>query len=765
MSHINNLSISSISSLIEPTTPPSKGKNSSNQNLPESEEPKTEALKALAKPPFTMSKSILWDSSSKLNNALNLPNFNIDHFDHGETTYIRQLSIDSDKENNSNSREIKQNKSTTVQDEKIRKRVELPPKITKDYLASINKLPLAQLKNSILGLAKDQYGCRFLQKKIDENLISLYQIRSANFEVIFKQIHPNLYELIIDPFGNYLIQKLINFCSETNLNLILEILQHNLFQISINQHGTRALQKIIDNLNNSYQLELLTKGLKAYIIELIKDLNGNHVIQKILNKYQPIDCQFIYDSIIKDLFIVATHKHGCCVLQKCLNHVTVSQLNEFSNCILNFSNFQLLINDQFGNYVLQYLILINSLEINYKIFHNFVKYGINNLCNLKFSSNVIEKFLKNCFNNEIVDSNFSNLKYDVIYHILINDLNKLINDPYGNYVIQTLIDILENPNQDVVPTKLLRLIPQGESTNDAQIVIIRYWFQNCKIVSSFGKRIQSKVNTILSSGKYGRSQQPQQQQFQQQHQNPQQQYNPQFQHQQNHYNQFQPHHQPQFSQNSISNQVNQANPYIHSHSQSLSFSSTDGYITPNRSLSVSSTPSLVEPNRTPYDNYIFTPEGNKSVYSDYVINEPQFGFPQRSSNSPPVDQLNQPQPVIGGNYRFKNDGYAQQFIPQQTQNIQQMSQQNLQNLSQQLPQQTLPQQTLHQQHLNHMAPQQLNQQMPQLQNQFTPFQKNHLPPHLNGYPRHSSTSSSNSSLVNGNDHYGKGSGNFNFFQG
>ncbi|ODV78285.1 ARM repeat-containing protein, partial [Suhomyces tanzawaensis NRRL Y-17324] len=515
MSHSHNHSVNSINSIIEPTTPP---------------------------------KSALWDSSNRLNHQLNLPNFNIEgpalagpppmaagHGSKPEPATSAPVAAAAATATATRSRSRPRQTSRSSSQDPSDKENQFPKelasasgrsasasslisggsktKIDKEYLASINKVPLAQLKGEILKLSKDQYGCRFLQKKIDENLVSNYLARLSNFEIIFKQIHPYLYELIIDPFGNYLIQKLINYCSEENLNLILEILQFNLFQISINQHGTRALQKIIDNLNNQYQLNLLIKGLKPYIIELIKDLNGNHVIQKILNKYQPKDCQFIYDSIIEDLYIVATHKHGCCVLQKCLNHVTLPQLEEFSKCILNFKNFQLLINDQFGNYVLQYLISINSLDINYKIFENFVKYGINNLCNLKFSSNVIEKFLKNCYNNEVCNIRFSDLKFELIYNILTSELNKLINDPYGNYVIQTLVDILVHPqvsyledNEPGMPSTLLApklslLLPPNYPevhSESLQIVIIKYWFQNCKIISSFGKRIQSKINIILN---------------------------------------------------------------------------------------------------------------------------------------------------------------------------------------------------------------------------------------------------------------------------
>lgn len=380
-------------------------------------------------------------------------------------------------------------------------------KLDKEFISGLNRVPLEQISHFILRLAKDQHGCRFLQKKLDENIVTNYQTRVDNFNVIFKEIYPHIYELIIDPFGNYLIQKLVDYCGSDDTSLVLEILQYNLFQISINQHGTRALQKLISSLTNEYQLSLLTSGLSPYITELIKDLNGNHVIQKILNKYPTQSCQFIYDSIINDLLVVATHKHGCCVLQKCLNHVNNTQLNQFSQKILEYETFNKLINDQFGNYVLQYLISINSLRVNSKMYENFITFGIGNLCTLKFSSNVIEKFLKNCYVNETNDVEFSSLKFELILNILRSDLNKLINNPFGNYVIQTLIDILINPAVDYSSSKnnkMFLLLPSGFSTigissAQVQVAVIKHWFANCKITSSFGKRIQLKINSILNS--------------------------------------------------------------------------------------------------------------------------------------------------------------------------------------------------------------------------------------------------------------------------
>lgn len=469
VSHSHNLSINSVSSIVEPTTPPAASGSSASSKL--------------------------WDSN-KLNANLALPTFNLD------ATVLPDLNLVLSHYLADSLSLDKENFSVVT--------VVLPVKIDKEYLALISKVPLSRLTNDIFRLAKDQHGCRFLQKRVDENVVLNPEMRMANFDIIFGQVHPMFYDLIIDPFGNYLIQKLLDYCHEDNLNLILETLQFNLFLISINQHGTRALQKIIDRMNNPYQLLLLVKGLKPYIIELIKDLNGNHVIQKILNKYSPENCQFIYDSIISDLLVVATHKHGCCVLQKCLNHVNPSQLSAFSNEILTFDIFTHLVNDQFGNYVLQYLISIDSIDVNYRLYNNFVKFGIDDLCNLKFSSNVIEKLMKNCYNNEHRLVDFSNLKFTIIMLILKADVSKLINDPYGNYVIQTLIDIMINPNivyfvelpgneRMLLPSLQMLLLDNIPlATESLQVQIIKIWFQNCKIVSSFGKRIQLKINIVLN---------------------------------------------------------------------------------------------------------------------------------------------------------------------------------------------------------------------------------------------------------------------------
>lgn len=489
-SHSHNLSINSVASISEPVTPPA------------------------------IPKLHLWDST-KLNGNFSLPTFSLDvsgvsgdlQSGSASTSRLDMASYSPPEIVNKDlvraSLSAVSEKAPITHEAGPTASIFTPGKIDKELLASLAKTPLEDLRGDILRLAKDQQGCRFLQKRLDKNIVSSGLTRQTNFDIIFSEVHDLLYELIIDPFGNYLIQKLTDYCNESNLNMCLEALSANLFLLSINQHGTRALQKIIDKMNNDYQLGLLVDGLKPYIIDLIKDLNGNHVIQKVLNKYSSENCQFIYDAIMNDLLVVATHKHGCCVLQRCLNHVNPQQHASFAKVILNYPNFYRLVNDQYGNYVLQYLISADSIGVDVKISENLLRFGLNEACSLKFSSNVVEKLLKSCYNNEQKLTAFLNLKFEIMAHLLSSNINKLINDPYGNYVVQTLLDTAVHPNGAylveladgelvLLPTLAALIDEPVVTTGDAiKVAIIRRWFQNCRIVSSYGKRIQQKINNVL----------------------------------------------------------------------------------------------------------------------------------------------------------------------------------------------------------------------------------------------------------------------------
>ena len=49
------------------------------------------------------------------------------------------------------------------------------------------------------------------------------------------------------------------------------------------------------------------------------------MIQKCLTNLNHTNKQFIYNAIIQNCIDVATHKHGCCVIQRCLDYANKKQ--------------------------------------------------------------------------------------------------------------------------------------------------------------------------------------------------------------------------------------------------------------------------------------------------------------------------------------------------------------------------------------------------------------------------------------------------------
>ena len=222
-------------------------------------------------------------------------------------------------------------------------------------------------------LARDQHGCRFLQRKFDEE-------GEEAVNLCFEEIIAEVVDLMMDPFGNYLVQKLLECCTDEQRMGVLRAVAKvrgepdsdaddkgadgaeggaeggadgaekngdaasdgekkkdddkkvakpasssagskdsdgvpELVSVALNTHGTRAVQKLVETLRTPEQVALATEALKPGVVTLIKDLNGNHVIQRCLQRQGAEDNQFVYDAARKCCVEIAAHRLGCCVQQ------------------------------------------------------------------------------------------------------------------------------------------------------------------------------------------------------------------------------------------------------------------------------------------------------------------------------------------------------------------------------------------------------------------------------------------------------------------
>ena len=75
---------------------------------------------------------------------------------------------------------------------------------------------------------------------------------------------------MIDPFGNYLCQKIAERSNQNELNALINKICPKIVKICSNSHGTRAIQKIYELVNEDESFKLLNSYLENSVVKLIK---------------------------------------------------------------------------------------------------------------------------------------------------------------------------------------------------------------------------------------------------------------------------------------------------------------------------------------------------------------------------------------------------------------------------------------------------------------------------------------------------------------
>ena len=287
-------------------------------------------------------------------------------------------------------------------------------------------------------ISKDQFGCRFLQ-----NLLAKSE-KSVFFKV-YDKILLHFGSTATNAFGNYLCQKTIDVLSSSELEMLIKKLGSSVLSFALNIHGTRVVQKLVENVSIKQLRLLCTVAVEKNVELLARDVNGNHVLQKILNKLKK-DAEtfsFIFEELIANFQEIAVHKHGCCVLQRSIDCAPERFRLRMSRLALD--RLQLLVQDAYGNYVVQYLIEKNEHGFLLETVHK-LRGDISRLAKQKFSSNVLEKVLEFAKDPE----------REIIVEELLkdNDFLMLVNDPYANYVVQKCVFVGKKELQKLVLERL-----------------------------------------------------------------------------------------------------------------------------------------------------------------------------------------------------------------------------------------------------------------------------------------------------------------------
>ncbi|KAK4661850.1 mRNA binding protein puf3 [Podospora pseudopauciseta] len=309
---------------------------------------------------------------------------------------------------------------------------------------SSKRFELKDIYGFIVEFSGDQHGSRFIQNKLET-------ANSDDKNQVFHEIEPNAIVLMKDLFGNYVIQKFFEHGNQAQKQVLAAAMKGKVVELSMQMYACRVVQKALSHVLVEQQAELV-KELEPEILTIVKDQNGNHVIQKIIQTVPRQHIGFIFDCFRGRVSELSSHAYGCRVIQRALEHGNEADkqsiMKELHSCA------QMLIMDQYGNYVTQHVITDGSPDDRSKMVA-LVMSQLPIFSKHKFASNVVEKCIKHGTADQQRDIRDRFMSRGDDGNSFLVSLTK---DQFGNYVLQTLLSELQGQDRDVLVNEVRPLL-------------------------------------------------------------------------------------------------------------------------------------------------------------------------------------------------------------------------------------------------------------------------------------------------------------------
>ncbi|AEO71544.1 uncharacterized protein THITE_2124057 [Thermothielavioides terrestris NRRL 8126] len=287
----------------------------------------------------------------------------------------------------------------------------------------------------------DQQASIFLQQKLK---VGTPEQKYDIVEAIVAQAYP----LMVNRFGNFLVQRCFEHGTPEQVIKIAEAIRGNTLNLSMDPFGCHVVQKAFDSVPEEYKAIMVHELLRR-IPETVIHRYACHVWQKLFElrwaESPPQIMKYVNEALRGMWHEVALGETGSLVVQ-----------NIFENCLEEdkrpcieevLANIDIVAHGQFGNWCIQHICEHGAPADRSRAIDHVIRYAAEYSMD-QFASKVVEKCLK------IGGSEFLSRYLDRVCEGRVDrpriPLIDIASDQYGNYLIQYILTHAAPQHREIV---------------------------------------------------------------------------------------------------------------------------------------------------------------------------------------------------------------------------------------------------------------------------------------------------------------------------
>ncbi|KAK2952112.1 putative Pumilio like protein [Blattamonas nauphoetae] len=332
---------------------------------------------------------------------------------------------------------------------------------------------LPVLRGHFYAFATDSLGSRMLETSISSS-------KTEHRVVVFEELAPNLDTLIVDKYGNFIVQSFVNkppddrsivdsptrFTNTSPADFperVGKVMLGKFKELAYNKYSSKVVQKVVENASQELIL-LLLEEMKDDPIESCNHPHANYILQKLIRRVPPEKFHFLVEAIASakimslddktsPLMFLSTHEISCRVIQGLVEFASPSQRRQFVPQLV--TNVLVLVDDPYGNYIIQRIIEMTDQQSVTAVFQAVLPTFVP-LCQKKYASNVLER---------LVEKVSSDQRSEIVTKITSARMNSmstvghLIQHQYGNFVMRRLLLLCTASELNSIITTIISEIP------------------------------------------------------------------------------------------------------------------------------------------------------------------------------------------------------------------------------------------------------------------------------------------------------------------